>query len=291
MREMFKSSLSSMFDVVIAIPPDTWPIATDVAMFDLAVLNLLMNARDAMPKGGPITIAAQNHELTRGELSAELAGDFVALSVTDRGVGIPKDVLPNIFDPFFTTKNPDKGTGLGLSQVYGFVMQSGGDVTVASKLEEGTTVTLYFPRSRAAADAAEGASADPHAPHHARILVVDDNPEVATVTATLLEQLGYEARVANGPKRALDEIRSGAGYDLVFSDIVMPGGMNGVELALTLRAHDARLPIILATGYHDSVRDNDIPAEFPILRKPFKQVELGRVVASLLTSAQAARGK
>ena len=291
MREMFKSSLSSLFDVVIAVPPDVWLVATDIAMFDLAILNLLMNARDAMPQGGPITVAAENRRLARGDVAAELEGEFVALAVSDCGVGIPDDVLPNIFDPFFTTKNPDKGTGLGLSQVYGFVHQSGGSVTVASKLGKGTTVTLYLPRSHGLAVDPGSASSDVQAERPAKILVVDDNPEVATVTATLLEQLGYEARIANGADTALDEIRRGAAYDLVFSDIVMPGGINGIDLALALRQVDAKLPIILATGYSDDLLDSDIPREFPILRKPFKQIELGRVIASLLAAADTARRK
>jgi PAS domain S-box-containing protein len=287
--EMLRSSLSSNFNVAISILPDIWSIEVDVSMLDLALLNLVMNSRDAMPQGGMITIAAENVRLTRGEIAAELEGEFVALAISDSGVGIPEDVLPKVFDPFFTTKNPDKGTGLGLSQVYGFVHQSGGGVTVTSKLHKGTTVTLYLPRSRAKQAADVTSTAALEAAASARILVVDDNPEVATVAASMLEELGYETRIVNGAERALDEIRNGGAYDLVFSDIVMPGDMNGMALALSLRRLYPNLPVVLATGYAESTLESQIPGEFPILRKPFKQAELGRVVAAGLARAQAAR--
>jgi CheY-like chemotaxis protein len=241
-----------------------------------------------MPNGGIITIAAENMTVAPGDLpAADVSGDFVALTVADNGVGIPPDVLPKVFDPFFTTKQVDKGTGLGLAQVYGFAHQAGGSVTITSEVGKGTRVTLYLPRSRTGtvvANQSESAPAEGHGA--ATILLVEDNPEVAQVSAELLEQLDYHVRIAGGPEAALDLLAQGETVDLVISDIVMPGPLNGIGLARELRQRFPALPVLLVTGY--SKPAEDAHGEFPVLRKPYQLSELGRAVSHVLKSAQAA---
>lgn len=279
-RGLLKSSLGPNTVIAISIAAELWPIEVDTAVLDLALLNLVINARDAMPDGGIVTIAAENVRLARNEAPLGLEGEFVAIAVADTGVGIPEDILPKVFDPFFTTKEADKGTGLGLSQVHGFANQSGGGVTIVSTLGKGTTVTLYFPRS-AAAVAEHDALPAAAQRGEGRILVVDDNPEVANVSATLLEQLGYTVKTANGAVAALNELKNGS-FDLVFSDIVMPGAMNGIALARKVRELHPDLPVVLATGYSEAAAD--VTHEFAILRKPFTEAELGRAVTVALAT-------
>jgi PAS domain S-box-containing protein len=280
---LLKSSLNPSVTIRQTIAADLWPIAVDPAGFDLALLNLVINARDAMLEGGVVTIAAENVRLGKGEIAADLEGEFVAISVADTGVGIPEDVLPNVFDPFFTTKGLNKGTGLGLSQVHGFVHGSGGAVGIATTLGKGTRVTLYFPRvAEEGQRGEEDASRDAVHKGVGAILVVDDNPDVANVSAGLLEQLGYRVKIAHSAAAALDELKSGERFDLVFSDIVMPGAMNGIELARAAKRLYPDLPFLLATGYSEaaaSARD-----EFTILHKPFTQAQLSLAVTTTIVS-------
>jgi CheY-like chemotaxis protein len=270
------SSLTPNVTVMHSVVPNLWPIAVDPPGFDLALLNLVINARDAMPEGGVVTIAAENVRLAKGEVTPDLEGEFVAISVADTGVGIPDDVLPNVFDPFFTTKGPDKGTGLGLSQVHGFAHASGGAVAIASTLGKGTTVTLYFPRSEEDERREEEPKRNVVHRGAGMILVVDDNPEVANVSAGLLEQLGYRVKIAHSAAAALDELKSGERFDLVFSDIVMPGAMNGIELARAAKQLNPELPFLLATGYSEAALSAG--EEFTILHKPFTQAELSLAI-------------
>ncbi|HXR86141.1 MAG TPA: PAS domain S-box protein [Stellaceae bacterium] len=275
-RSLLISSLNPNVSVMHAVAPNLWPIAVDPPGFDLALLNLVINARDAMPEGGVVTIAAENVRLAKGEVTPDLEGEFVAISVTDTGVGIPDDVLPNVFDPFFTTKAPDKGTGLGLSQVHGFAHASGGAVAIASTLGKGTSVTLYFPRVEDEGRREEEPKRGAMHKGAGLILVVDDNPEVANVSASLLEQLGYRVKIAHSAAAALDELKSGESFDLVFSDIVMPGAMNGIELARAGKQLYPELPFLLATGYSEAALSAG--DEFTILHKPFTQAELSLAV-------------
>jgi PAS domain S-box-containing protein len=281
---LLKNSLTPNVTIANTIAPDLWPISVDPPAFDLALLNLVLNARDAMPDGGMITIAAENMRLAPGDVAADISGEFVAISVSDTGVGIPEDVLPNVFDPFFTTKGPDKGTGLGLSQVHGFAHLSGGTVTITSHLGRGTTATLYFPRAIEGSDAATGGKTSPVPQGEGRILVVDDNPEVANVSAGLLEQLGYSVKVVNSAAAALNELAGGETFDLVFSDIVMPGAMNGIELARAAKKLYPNVPFLLATGYSEAAHGAE--AEFTILHKPLSQAELGAAVSTALAVKQ-----
>jgi CheY-like chemotaxis protein len=283
---MLATSLGASVRLVTDIPGEIWPVQIDASEFELALVNLALNARDAVAaQGGVITISAENIELTPQQTPARLQGEFVALSVADNGCGIAPDILPLVFDPFFTTKGPSKGSGLGLSQVYGFAHQSGGTVTITSELGRGTCVTLYLPRGRAVAAAAQDESAGLEKLEGGTALLVEDNPEVAKVTQQMIEQLGYRVQRAGGAKEAL-ELAEGMQFDLVISDIVMAGSMDGVGLARALRQRQTDLPVVLVTGFSTSATEADF--EFAILRKPFEVSDLSRVMAKAIAEAKAA---
>jgi PAS domain S-box-containing protein len=271
-RDVLNTGVGGAVRLHFDIERSVWPVMVDVAELETALVNLVINARDAMPDGGTITVAARNTTLSE-EVNA---GEYVAISVEDTGAGIAPDVLNKIFDPFFTTKPIGKGTGLGLSQVHGFAHQAGGTVKVASELGKGTTITILLPRKddELAVDnfgAVETGGSG-------TVLLVEDNPEVAMVSASLLEQLGYTVRTVANAEAALDEIEHD-GIDLVFSDIVMPGKMDGLSLARQLKTKRPRLPILLATGYSDAALN--VHGDFPILRKPYEIHQLSQAIAKL----------
>ncbi|WFU38014.1 PAS domain S-box protein [Bradyrhizobium sp. CB82] len=270
-REVLHAGVGSPVRLTFDIDRDIWPIRADVSELETALLNLVINARDAMPDGGTVTIGAHNVVLSE----PLLVGEFVAIKVADTGLGMPSDVLDKIFEPFFTTKPVGKGTGLGLSQVHGFAHQAGGTVKVDSELGRGTTFTILLPREmsepqREAAIAPSRGSGT--------VLLVEDNPDVALVSTGLLEQLGYRVRRVADAEEALREVEQD-GVDFVFSDIVMPGKMDGLTLAHRLRQIRPGLPILLATGYSDAAAD--VRGDFPILRKPYEIHELSDAIAKL----------
>ncbi|MEH2626288.1 PAS domain S-box-containing protein [Bradyrhizobium sp. AZCC 1719] len=269
MREVLDTGVGSAVTLQLDVDPGVWPVLIDVTEFETALFNLVINARDAMT-GGVITISAHN------ETSGEADIGYVAISVEDPGSGIAPDVLGKIFDPFFTTKPIGKGTGLGLSQVHGFAHQAGGTVKVASELGKGTKITILLPRKEAA-DAAGDVDAV-ETGRSGTVLLVEDNPDVAAVSTGLLEQLGYTVRRVASAEAALREIELD-GIDLVFSDIVMPGKMDGLGLARHLKAVRPGLPILLTSGYSDSARN--VRGDFPILRKPYEIHELSQAIAKL----------
>ncbi len=280
MRPMLSSSLRGNITLAIEFPDDLWPVEADVAEFELALVNIAVNARDAMPDGGTFTISAHNVPAGEGRLG-QPANDHVVISFADTGVGIPQDTLKKIFDPFFTTKAVGKGTGLGLSQVYGFAHQSGGTVSVTSEVGRGSTISIYLGRCDAAA-AATPRVGDPQQVGSAEgtILVVEDNPEVADVTATLLEQIGYRVLRAGNAADALETIKGGDLIDLVFSDIVMPNGMNGIHLAQEVAEHYPAIRVLLTTGYSDVAAAGE--TRFPILRKPFELTTLEQAIRKVM---------
>ena len=253
----------------IALPADLWSVQVDTNEFDLALVNLTLNARDAISPQGRITISARNVRLGGGETVENLQGDFIAISVVDTGVGIPADILPKVFDPFFTTKQSVKGSGLGLSQVHGFSRQSGGATVIASELGQGTSVTIYLPRTDDAPATRTSAEVESLRPD--TVLLVEDNPEVAEVTRDMLAQLGYRVHTANDAQVAL-EMLDRHEIGLVLSDIVMAGPMDGIDLARTIRARGLSIPIMLATGYSETV--SRATPDFTVLRKPFDLDEL-----------------
>jgi CheY-like chemotaxis protein len=267
--DALRSGLGSAIGLDIVVPDEIWQVTVDATEFETALLNLVLNARDAMTEGGKVTVKARNTCTTE-------TGDTVAISVEDTGQGIPGDILVKVFDPFFTTKPVGVGTGLGLSQVHGFAHQAGGRIDIDSEPGRGTVVTIYLPR-------AETLNVDNRPPGRFddasdTILLVEDNADVANASAGLLEELGYRVRIANNAERALKEIESD-GIDLVFSDIVMPGKMDGLSLAKALRAKRPDLPVLLATGYSEALASGQ--NEFPILRKPYAIHELSQALAKL----------
>jgi len=273
---LLKSSIGAAVKLYPDFPSDLWPVRVDISELDLALVNLALNARDAMPQGGAVSLAAANVALSGPDAPAGLVGDFVAVTVSDTGSGIAPDILARVFDPFFTTKGA-KGSGLGLSQVHGFVHQSGGTVTIRSAPGDGTHITLYLPRAVAAPDLPRPAETpvENTAPG-GNVLIVEDNPAVATATAGMLEELGYEVVTKSDAQSGLDETNRRK-FDLVVSDIVMAGAMDGVALWRTLRQQHPALPVVLVTGYSEAARAAE--RDMVLLRKPFRLEELGRVVA------------
>ncbi len=280
-RDMLGPSLHGNIELSCDVEEKIWPVEVDLGELELALVNIAVNARDAMPDGGKLTLAARNVVLKPGSAAGQLEGDFVAVAVIDTGSGIEPELLTRVFEPFFTTKPVGKGTGLGLSQVHGFANQSGGAVTVNSELGKGTVVTIYLPRSRTdiSADAAEGAgSADEKA--HGTVLVVEDSREVADVTTTLLEQLGYRVVRAENAAEALRHLQQGIEVDLLFSDIVMPGAMNGITLAQECQNRYPHIPVLLTSGFSAAAQAAD--GHFDILRKPFELSALEHAVEAAL---------
>jgi len=256
------------------------PVKVDLAELELAIVNIAVNARDAMPNGGTFTLTAGNVPAPDISGSDAESGDLVAIQFSDSGVGIPPNLLSRIFDPFFTTKEVGKGTGLGLSQVYGFVHQAGGTINADSKVGQGTTITVYLPAC-AEKDIADASPAmDAPRAQRPTVLIVDDSAEVAEVTSSLFERLGYDTDYRDSADAALKYLAEGSRVDLVFSDIVMPGTIDGVGLAREIRSRYPNLPVMLTTGYSDAAQA--APADLKILRKPFDTVALRGFIADTM---------
>ena len=276
-RDMLTPSLHANIALACEVADDVWSVEVDLGELELALVNIIVNARDALPEGGTITVSAANVTLEQGVLAGVPEGDFVAIAVVDTGEGIAPDVLKRVFEPFFTTKPVGKGTGLGLSQVHGFASQSGGAVTIVSEPGRGTTVTIYLPRSRAAVAAQTGLERiEQSAVAQGTVLVVEDNPDVAAVSSLLLEQLGYSVVGVENASEALALLEQGSRPDLIFSDIVVPGPIDGLGLAQICRERYPDIPVLLTSGYSDAARDAE--ARFDILRKPFELSALARAI-------------
>jgi PAS domain S-box-containing protein len=270
-REVLDTGLGSAVQLRVDLDDGIWPVMVDPAELETALVNLIINARDAMPDGGSVTVRARNIHVDDGARK----GDHVAIDVNDTGVGIAPDIMAKVFDPFFTTKSIGKGTGLGLSQVHGFAHQAGGTVAVASELGKGTTFTICLPRGKSATARTEE---EAHSTGSGTVLLVEDNPDVATASTGLLEQLGYSVRWVSDAEAALKELDRD-GIDLVFTDIVMPGKIDGLGLARAIKQKCPGLPILLATGYSEAAQN--ARSDFSILRKPFRLHELSRALSEL----------
>lgn len=278
-RDLLASSARGDIDLLVEVRRNVWPVSVDVHELELALINLVVNARDAMPNGGIITIAATNVRLRPEDTPERLAGEFVALTVSDTGSGIEPDILAKVFEPFFTTKQLDKGTGLGLSQVYGLARQSGGTATIASGLGEGTVVTIYLPRSQQ--PLSSEAMTEGHLPRGSEtVLVVEDNPEVEEIAGLLLTQLGYRVLHAPTAAAALEMLASAAAIDLVFTDVVMPGELDGVALARRISELYPDMAVLLTSGYAKA--RHTLEAGLPIVRKPYQLQTLARAVREAL---------
>ncbi|HZD89926.1 MAG TPA: ATP-binding protein [Pseudolabrys sp.] len=286
-RDLLTRSLHADIEIKVDVPEGPCAVRVDPSEFELAILNLAVNAKDAMPQGGTLTIRAKPVTL-RGEATDEgLSGEFVAVRIVDTGHGIPADVLTRVFEPFFTTKEFGKGTGLGLSQVYGFAKQSGGTATVSSADGRGTAVTLYLPRSHDKPDAVVPKPVV-EAPKRSAgtVLLVEDNGDVAEVGAALLHELGYRVRSVASAQAAMAALRLDPAVDLVFSDILMPGGKNGIDLAHEISERYPDVPVLLTTGYSASAQDA-VARGVVVLQKPYDLEGLRRHINEAMERAGA----
>ena len=279
-RKMLGSSDAGNVKLIADVPPEVWPVKADVSEFELALLNITLNARDAMPEGGVITITAENVTLKREDSPGQLEGDFAAITIADTGSGIPEEILPKVFDPFFTTKGGTKDPGLGLSQVHGFAHQSGGTVSIESKLGRGTRVTLYLPRARSLPERVAGEAAN-QAVGTGKALLVDDNRDVLEVSALYLRELGYEVDTLDSAAPALKAIERES-YSVVVTDVVM-AGMDGIDLAQAIRKKQPNMPIVLVTGY--SKVPPSVGEEFVLVRKPYQLDDLSRAIGTAMAAA------
>ncbi|HWE46570.1 MAG TPA: ATP-binding protein [Caulobacteraceae bacterium] len=287
MREILDRSLRGDVHVEFSFPEDLWPVAVDPGELELVILNLAVNARDAMPKGGTIQIRATN---VGAEPPNAPAGDFVRLTITDEGVGMSDEVKAHVFEPFYTTKGVGHGSGLGLAQVHGFATQSGGSVQIESEIGQGTTVTLLLPRSKETPTPVEHHFTErthlQASPAAGSVLVVEDDDEVASLVAEMLVQLGYEVIRAASAAGALGALANGRTVDLIFSDIMMPGDMNGVDLAREVRRRCRNLPVLLTSGYADGVKDIAAAEGMRVLPKPYRLDELAAAISTELAAGQ-----
>lgn len=272
--------------IIIEGEPDLWRSEIDRAQFEAAVMNLVINSRDAMPSGGQIILSAFNIAAENIPPEANVRpGEYVALAVADNGEGMSREIAEKAVEPFFTTKEIGKGTGLGLSMVHGFVGQLGGGLLLESEPGMGTRVTLYFPRDRSdAVDARSTAASDElRSSGPSLILVVEDNDQVRELSADMLANLGYRVLTANDSYEALEILRNRSDIDLLFTDLLMPGGLSGSELAREARRLCPRLAVLLTTGYARALTiDAD---EFPFIGKPFRLAELSQMVAKAIQEA------
>jgi signal transduction histidine kinase len=276
--DLLERSLREDIRVEFEFADGLWPIEVDPSQLDVAILNIAINARDAMPEGGTIRIGAHNYP-AGGDAPDR---DMVRVYIRDTGAGIPADLLEKVFEPFFTTKGVGTGTGLGLSQVYGFVQSSGGEVRIESEVGKGTTVFLLFPRSSQALPGQDTHNATvSRAEHDATVLVAEDDEHVADLVCEMLRELGYKSRRGASATEALRMLEEAGPFDLVLSDMIMPGKMNGLELAQEIARREPHLPVVLMTGYSEAAAAAAAEG-FPLLVKPYTMEALGDVLGQAL---------
>ncbi len=278
---MLRRTLGESVQLAIDCPNDLPSIYADASQLDAALVNLALNARDAMPRGGRIDIALREHQAGQDDpLRALAPGRYVAITVIDTGHGMTPDVLARAVDPFFTSKQAGRGSGLGLSMVYGFVKQSGGHMQIDSKLGYGTRVDLYLPASDAQEHDLDVAKVPPPMTGHETILVVEDEPDVAEIASAFLRSLGYRVRNATGETEALLLLDSAPDIALLFTDVVLGAGGNGIDLARAARLQRPQLPILLTSGYANpgSSRTERDSAGFELLRKPYRREQLAAAI-------------
>jgi PAS domain S-box-containing protein len=285
--ELLKRTIGEGVDLAIEIGSDLWPTLVDPAQVESAILNLALNARDAMSAGGRLVIRVENAALDdRAAADLEIApGDFVCISVCDTGEGMAPEVLTHVFEPFFTTKSDGKGSGLGLSMVYGFVRQSKGAVRIVSEPGRGTTVGIFLPRAYAAVPVQETLPPAPRPAGQRTILVVEDDRDVRSAAVGMLEDLGYRCREAHDALSALEAFGDGAEIDLVFSDVVMPGPLETAGFVAALRGRSPDTPVLFTSGYAQDaiVHDGRLDAGVNLLSKPYSREALAIRVSQLLT--------
>jgi signal transduction histidine kinase len=275
MTSLLTGAVRSDIDFQLDVADTLWPVTLDPLQFELALLNLTINARDAMPQGGMLKIDARNEILT-DRVDELVAGEYVRLSVIDTGEGMSQDVLAKAFDPFFTTKSVGKGSGMGLAQAYGFAKQSGGTLILRSQSGQGTAAILYLPKAeRPVQPAPPDAAVRPRTASGQKILFVEDDALVSDVVPAALEAAGFTVVLAKNGEEAVALLATGARFDLVFSDIVMPGRVSGIELAQTIQKRFPGVRVVLATGY------SEYPATLPGIRILAKPYDLTQVMDAL----------
>jgi PAS domain S-box-containing protein len=287
--KLLRRTLGETIDIKLELTPTLWPVEADPAMLDSALMNLAVNARDAMPTGGSLIIKTDNCQLDDDYVTLNpdvRAGDYVRLSVSDTGAGMPPEVIARAFDPFFTTKPVGRGTGLGLSMVHGFVKQSGGNVKIYSELHYGTTISLYLPRANAVEEASETTPAISVAIGTGEtILVVEDNPAVRKLVAQQLHELGYTVVIAADGPAAMNHVTNGEKIDLLFTDVVMPGGMSGPDLAREARKLRPNLRVLFSSGFpRDASRSIGPDLDDMLLSKPYRRADLAAKIREVLNA-------
>jgi CheY-like chemotaxis protein len=293
-RELLRASLGAKVSLVVDVGDGVWPVLVDVAELELALINLAVNARDAMPNGGRFTVRARNISFRPGE-GFPLDGDFVHITLEDTGSGMPPDVLARAFEPLYTTKPKGTGTGLGLPQVFAFCERSGGLAAIDSAIGAGTSVHLYLPRSHAEPPAqrpSEPRQESAEVQHGLNVLLVEDNDEVAAGTEALLQMMGHRVTCASDAASALERVEApltngerAPRFDLVLSDIHMPGTMNGIDLAEALQGLEPALPVILVTGYAEEL-DRARNVDVRVLSKPFDIALLEKTLEAIREERQ-----
>ena len=294
LADMLRRTLDQRIRIEVETPPGHTPVLADPGQLESALLNIAINARDAMPEGGTLRFRADPHptmpQPVRRELDDPSALDerFVAISIADTGTGMPDEVKERVFEPFFTTKEAGRGTGLGLSTVYGFVKQSKGGISIDSEPGAGTTVTLYIPRpwteqSAAGDDAVTGDVIPPGL----KVLLVEDDPEVRTVVRTFLKSFGCQVTTAANGEQALLALNPASSFQLLVSDVALGAGMRGTQLALEAQRRFPQLAVLLMSGFSVELLDGDrdLQAGWELLRKPYTRADLARAIAKVVRSA------
>jgi nitrogen-specific signal transduction histidine kinase/CheY-like chemotaxis protein len=281
-------STGETVDIAMRLSPVLWPARIDRVQFEFALVNLVLNARDAISGEGRIAIETRNTALDMNLGRDVPSGDYVVISVSDAGSGMTRDVAAHAFEPFFTTKEIGKGSGLGLSQVHGFVSSASGHVRIDSEPGKGTIVEMYLPKSVERPAHAKPFSLAPirAASGHERVLVVEDDPDVLDIAVSGLLDLGYDVKTAMDAHEALAILRASSGIDVLFSDVVMPGGMNGVRLAVEAQRICPALKILLTSGYAASAlsQDHGLPETLEVLRKPYRREDLAQKLRLVIGS-------
>lgn len=289
MTELLRRTLGENVSVMSNLAPNLWNTRVDASEVENAVLNLAINARDAMPSGGRIVIETANLELGADDIAHVLdarPGPYVRLSVSDNGTGMPPEVVARAFEPFYTTKDAGRGTGLGLSTVYGFVKQSGGYAAIYSEVGKGTTVSIHLPRDASAGPSSvEAFEQEPSpTPVGEIILVVEDNEQVRQVTVRRLDALGYSILIAEDGAAAIAMLEQSRTINLVFSDVVMPGHLSGFDVLEWVKQHRPEVKVLLTSGFSREMANQGSAADpgIKLLRKPYTQIELARAVRDAL---------
>jgi CheY-like chemotaxis protein len=288
MEELIRRTVGPSIEVEMVLAAGLWPTLCDPNQLENAVLNLCINARDAMPDGGRLTVETGNTWVDdRGARDRDmLPGQFVAVCVSDTGTGMPPDVVARAFDPFFTTKPAGRGTGLGLSMIYGFAKQSGGQARIYSEIGKGTTVRLYLPRHHGAAveETETEKVEDTSAPAGETVLVVDDEPAVRMLITETLTDLGYTALEASDANSGLKVLQSNVRIDLLITDVGLPGGMNGRQMADAARGTRRKLKVLFITGYAENaaVGNGHLEPGMHVLSKPFAMDKLASRIKSII---------